>query len=149
MTDVGALTVHTGPLRPASDASPALYIRDDVDVVRVILVAGPYRPPSIMRPGTIVISLEEWSAITSQSASQPEGLMGRTGSCYDNAVAESFFASLKSEIGTRVWATRARARRAVFAHLTYYNRHRLHSTLNHRTPYEARICYRQPDALAA
>ena len=56
--------------------------------------------------------------------------MGRVGSCYDNAVAESFFASLKAEIGTRVWATRAEARRAVFAYLTYYNRHRLHSTLN-------------------
>jgi transposase InsO family protein len=40
--------------------------------------------------------------------------MGRVGSCFDNAVAESFFASLKTEIGTRVWATRAEARQAVF-----------------------------------
>lgn len=75
--------------------------------------------------------------------------VGRVGSCYDNAVAESFFASLKAEIGTRVWASRAEARRAVFAYLTYYNRNRLHSTLKHRTPYEARVCYRQPNALAA
>jgi transposase InsO family protein len=55
--------------------------------------------------------------------------MGRVGSCYDNAAAESFFASLKAEIGTRVWATRAQARQAVFAYISYYNRHRLHSTL--------------------
>jgi transposase InsO family protein len=75
--------------------------------------------------------------------------MGRVGSCYDNAVAESFFASLKAEIGTRVWTTHAEARRAVFAYLTYYNRNRLHSTLKRRTPYEARVCYRQPIALAA
>jgi len=75
--------------------------------------------------------------------------MGRVGSCYDNAVAESFFATLKAEIGTRVWATRAEARRAVFAYLTYYNRNRLHSTLKHRTPYETRVSYRQPIALAA
>ena len=75
--------------------------------------------------------------------------MGRVGSCYDNAVAESFFATLKAEIGTRVWATRADARRAVFAYLAYYNRNRLHSTLSHRTPYEARVCYRQATALAA
>jgi transposase InsO family protein len=75
--------------------------------------------------------------------------MGRVGSCYDNAVAESFFATLKAEIGTRVWTTRAEARQAVFAYLSYYNHDRLHSTLNHRTPYETRVCYRQPIALAA
>jgi transposase InsO family protein len=75
--------------------------------------------------------------------------MGRTGSCYDNAAAESFFASLKAEIGTKVWATRDEARQAVFAYLTYYNRNRLHSTLPRQTPYEARVCYRQPNALAA
>ncbi|MEV0809696.1 integrase core domain-containing protein [Micromonospora sp. NPDC050200] len=62
--------------------------------------------------------------------------MGRVGSCYDNAVAESFFATLKAEIGTRVWATRADARRDVFAYLTYHNHNRPHSTLNHRTPHE-------------
>jgi transposase InsO family protein len=75
--------------------------------------------------------------------------MGRVGSCYDNAVAESFFATLKSEIGTRVWATRAEARRAVFSYIIYYNRSRLHSTVKLRTPYEARVCYRQSIALAA
>jgi transposase InsO family protein len=75
--------------------------------------------------------------------------MGRVGSCFDNAVAESFFASLKAEIGTRVWATRAEARRAVFAYINYYNRGRLHSTLKLRTPHEARVCYRPPVALAA
>ena len=75
--------------------------------------------------------------------------MGRAGSCYDNAVAESFFASLKAEIGTKVWTTRAEARRAVFAYINYYNRNRLHSTVKLRTPYEARVCYRPPIALAA
>lgn len=80
---------------------------------------------------------------------QMRASMGRVGSCYDNAVAESFFANLKSEIGARVWATRAEARRAVFAYITYYNRRRLHSTLKQRTPYETRVCYRQTTALAA
>jgi transposase InsO family protein len=75
--------------------------------------------------------------------------MGRTGSCFDNAVAESFFASLKAEIGTRVFATRAQARREVFAYINYYNNKRLHSTVKHQTPHEARICYRPPIALAA
>jgi transposase InsO family protein len=80
---------------------------------------------------------------------QMRASMGRVGSCYDNAVAESFFASLKAEIGTRVWATRAQARQAVFAYIIYFNRKRLHSTLTRQTPYEARVCYRPPIALAA
>lgn len=75
--------------------------------------------------------------------------MGRVGSRYDNAVAESFYAALKTEIGARVWATRAEARQAVFTYINYHNHIRLHSTLGHRTPYEARVCYRQPLALAA
>ena len=69
--------------------------------------------------------------------------MSRSVSRYDNAAAESFFASLKAEIGTKAWATREEARRTVFAHLTCYNRNRLHSTLMRQTQYEARICYRQ------
>jgi transposase InsO family protein len=75
--------------------------------------------------------------------------MGRVGSCYDNAVAESFFATLKTEIGARVWASRDDARRAVFAYLGYYNHDRLHSTLEYRTPHETRISYRQDLALVA
>jgi transposase InsO family protein len=75
--------------------------------------------------------------------------MGRVGSCYDDAVAESFFATLKTEIGTTIWATKAQARNAVFAYLAYYNQARRHSTIKHRTPHEARIHYRQTHALAA
>ncbi|WP_409464827.1 IS3 family transposase [Amycolatopsis sp. GA6-003] len=75
--------------------------------------------------------------------------MGRTGSCYDNAAAESFFATLKTEIGTRSWTTRHQARHAVFAYLAYYNHHRLHSTLNYRTPHETRTNYSPPTTHAA
>ena len=75
--------------------------------------------------------------------------MGRVGSCYDNAVAESFFATLKTEIGTTIWATKAEARNAVFAYLAYYNQSRRHSTIKYRTPHEARVHYRQTHGLAA
>ncbi|MFE9313313.1 hypothetical protein ACIQCF_39160 [Streptomyces sp. NPDC088353] len=52
--------------------------------------------------------------------------MGRTGSCSDNAAAESFFALLKQEIGTRRWPDRASARADIFAFVeTFYNRQRL------------------------
>lgn len=52
--------------------------------------------------------------------------MGRTGSCFDNAAAESFWAVLKEEIGTRFWPDRATARADIFDFIeTFYNRRRL------------------------
>ncbi|MET8997894.1 IS3 family transposase [Amycolatopsis sp. NPDC004169] len=64
--------------------------------------------------------------------------VGRVGSCYDNAVAEAFFATLKTEIGTTIWPTRAAARQDVFTWLRYYNHNRLHSTNGQNTPAETR-----------
>jgi transposase InsO family protein len=69
--------------------------------------------------------------------------LSRPRQCWDNAVAESFFASLKLElIDRRGWATRAQVRHAVFDYIErFYNRQRLHSTLGYLTPteYEANI----------
>ena len=71
--------------------------------------------------------------------------VGRTGVCWDNAAAESFFAALKNEMYYRQhWPTRARARFAVAEYIeVFYNRRRLHSTLNYRTPFEALTDHRQ------
>ena len=61
--------------------------------------------------------------------------VGRKGQCWDNAVAESFFASLKGElIDTRAWPTRVAACRAVVEYIAWYNGTRLHSTLGYRSP---------------
>jgi transposase InsO family protein len=61
--------------------------------------------------------------------------VGRTGQCWDNALAESFFSSLKGELtDTRAWPTRARARRAVVEYIAWYNGTRLHSSLGYRSP---------------
>lgn len=62
--------------------------------------------------------------------------MSRTGDCWDNAVVESFFASLKTELVAEAdWPTREAAARAVFEYLeVWYNRQRLHSTLGYRSP---------------
>jgi transposase InsO family protein len=63
--------------------------------------------------------------------------VGRTGQCWDNALAESFFSSLKGElIDTQAWPTRAGARRAIVEYIAWYNGTRLHSTLGYRTPAE-------------
>ncbi|MFB6620668.1 IS3 family transposase [Streptomyces sp. NPDC056367] len=64
--------------------------------------------------------------------------VGRTGQCWDNALAESFFSTLKNELGdTHPWPTRAAARTAIFEWIeSWYNLHRLHSSLGYRSPAE-------------
>jgi len=64
--------------------------------------------------------------------------MSRKGDCWDNAVAESFFKTLKTElVDDADFATRAQARRAIFEFIeVWYNRQRLHSHLDYRSPTE-------------
>jgi putative transposase len=64
--------------------------------------------------------------------------MSRKGNCWDNAVAESFFATIKSElVHTRSWPTNVELRSAVFEYIeAFYNRRRLHSSLDYMTPSE-------------
>jgi len=70
--------------------------------------------------------------------------VGRTGVCWDNAVAESFWQSLKREcVQGRVFATRAEARRAIFRWINWYNTTRLHSSLDYVPPLEWEQQYRQ------
>ena len=68
--------------------------------------------------------------------------MGSRGDCFDNAVAETFFATLTKEklLHDRPpggWPTRAHLRTAIFSYIEgWYNRRRLHSTLGMRSPAE-------------
>ena len=69
--------------------------------------------------------------------------MSRVGCCYDNAMMESFFATLKRElIHRRRFATRKDAESAIFEYIeAFYNRRRLHSSLNYQSPeaFEAQL----------
>jgi len=69
--------------------------------------------------------------------------VGRIGVCWDNAMAESFFASLKKEFVHRtVFPTRKRATDAIAHWIEIrYNRKRLHSGIGYRTPFEAHSAY--------
>ena len=64
--------------------------------------------------------------------------MSRVGNCWDNAVAESFFATLKIELVYQTqWRTREEARSALFEYIElFYNRQRRHSTLGYLSPSE-------------
>lgn len=64
--------------------------------------------------------------------------MSRRGNCYDNAVVESFFGTLKQElVHDARWRGLAEARAAIHDYIeVFYNRQRLHSSLDYRTPAE-------------
>jgi putative transposase len=64
--------------------------------------------------------------------------VGRTGVCWDNAMAESFFGALKNEWLSRMaFATRAQAKQEVVKYIEgFYNNRRLHSGLGYKTPLE-------------
>jgi len=64
--------------------------------------------------------------------------MGSRGDCYDNAVAESFFATIKKElVHRRSWPTKDELRSEIFDYTeVFYNRERHHSTLGQRSPAE-------------
>ena len=70
--------------------------------------------------------------------------MSRRGHCLDNAVAESFFHSLKTErVKRKIYATRDEARADLFDYIeVFYNRVRLHSHLGHQSPEEFEIRYK-------
>ena len=61
--------------------------------------------------------------------------MSRRGNCWDNAVVESFFATLKTELAPMRWATRATAQRELSQYIeVWYNQQRRHSALAYRSP---------------
>lgn len=101
------------------------------------------------RPGELVHHTDRGCQYTSaayQAALAKAGItasMSRKGECLDNAVAESFFGTLKAElVEGRIWRTRAEAAQAIFEWIeVFYNRQRLHSSLGYLSPaeYEERL----------
>ena len=77
--------------------------------------------------------------------------MGSVGDCYDNAMAESFFATLETELIDRSdWANPAEAKAAVFEYIeVFYNRIRRHSSLGNLSPEQFEERYRSSPAAAA
>lgn len=92
-------------------------------------------------------AMAEWAAAHGVRLS-----VGRTGSCHDNAVAESFFGTFKNEMyHLRSFSTREEARIASVEYVEgYYNRRRPHSTIDYRIPAEVMgAFFERMDAMAA
>ena len=113
--------------------------RNDVPLVRDALhMAILQRRP---KPGLVhhtdrgrLYAAEEYRDLMEQHGIVPS--MSRKKDCWDNAVAESFFATLKHElIWGRNFNTRSQARQEIFEYIeVFYNRLRLHQTLDYRSP---------------
>lgn len=107
--------------------------------------------------GAVIFHSDRGSQYTSTEfadycrAHQIRRSLGRTGICYDNAVAESFFATYKKElIHTRPWPSLKHLRKETFDWIeTYYNRRRRHSTIGYLTLEEYELGYRHINQIAA
>ena len=90
--------------------------------------------------GTQYTSAEYTAKLTDLNLRQS---LGRTGVCWDNALAESFFAALKNErVYRTVYATRKIATQDIAQYIEiFYNRRRIHSGLGYKTPHEVRTEY--------
>ena len=94
--------------------------------------------------GSQYLSADYATAIAAREMMQS---VGRTGVCWDNSVAESFFSSLKREVIHRYrYQDRAGARRAIFAWINQYNTRRLHSSLGYLPPTKWENQYHQQQA---
>lgn len=94
------------------------------------------------RPEGVLVHSDQGSQYTAQayrellSSLNMTCSMSRKGECHDNAVAESFFHTLKEELVTEAnYQTRQQAKQSIFKYIEmYYNRQRLHSTLDYEAP---------------
>ena len=113
------------------------HMRTDIVVDALTMAVGQRMPA----PGLLSHS-DRGSQYTSdgyQVALRSHGIecsMSRKGNCWDNAVVESFFGTLKNELlYRRSWASRAEAMSAIHEYIeVFYNRQRRHSTLDYKSP---------------
>ena len=119
--------------------SMATHLRTEL-VVEALQMAITRRKPA---PGLVHHSDRgvQYTSLAFGKRLEDEGLlpsMGRVGSAYDNALAESFVATLKTELIYQAsWPTRQAARTAIFEYVEgFYNTRRRHSSLGHLSPAE-------------
>jgi putative transposase len=131
---------HLGPLQPRKVVGWKLGETLEAELVETALAnALMMRAPD---PGLYFHS-DRGSQYSSQAVRKPLSVIGANlsmsaqGNCYDNAKAEAFFSTLKTECfpPTQLFGSKALARREIFEYIeVYYNNRRLHSALGYQTP---------------
>jgi putative transposase len=162
VADITALPTRAGPCYLASvvDAFSRRVVGWSMAThMRAELVTGALDAAIVhRRPGTDLVHHSDhgsqYTSIAFGRRLRESGIaasMGSVGDCYDNAMAESFFATLETELIDRsVWANPAEARAAVFEYLeVFYNRIRRHSSLGNLSPEQFEERYRSAPAVAA
>jgi len=113
-----------------------------LDAVQMAMRNGRLQPDCIMHSdrGTQYTSVEYRAKLVELGLRHS---VGRTGQCWDNALAESFFASLKNErVHRMVYPTRKKAKADIAKWVElFYNHRRIHSALGYRTPHQVRTEY--------
>jgi ubiquinone/menaquinone biosynthesis C-methylase UbiE len=118
----------------------AEHLRTELALEALQLALAQRRP----LPGALVHHTDrgcQYTAHADRAVLEHHGItpsMSRSGDCYDNAMAESFNATIKQELVARThWPTRQEARAAVFEWITvFYNRQRRHSSIGYLSPVE-------------
>ena len=118
----------------------AEHLRTELALEALQLALAQRRP----LPGALVHHTDrgcQYTAHAYRAVLEQHGItpsMSRSGDCYDNAMAESFNATIKQELVARThWPTRQEARAAVFEWITvFYNRQRRHSSIGYLSPVE-------------
>lgn len=105
-----------------------------LDALRMALAQGPLPPGTLHHSDRgVQYASHAYQALLAQQQLIPS--MSRPANCYDNAVAESFFATLKRELSQTQLLSRAELKPLVSEWIEYfYNDQRLHSTLGYTTP---------------
>jgi putative transposase len=113
------------------------HLRTELALKALTMALGRRRPPTaVLHHSDQGI---QYASDAYQQVLRDHGMvcsMSRRGNCWDNAVVESFFATLKTElIDGRSWTTRTAARAAIGEYIElFYNAQRLHSSLGYRAP---------------
>jgi transposase InsO family protein len=120
------------------------HLRTELVLAALTMALGRRRPPTALLHHSD--QGVQYASEAYQQVLRANGIvcsMSRRGNCWDNAVVESFFATLKTElIDRRAWPTRREAREAISEYIElFYNAHRLHSSLGYRAPndFEKRV----------